>query len=228
MEILIICLDLKIYNYKILKKINRGLLIKMKVYITNANSKRIINLIDKKRISEIAGEIYEKPFYFLSKAEKQELLILKKLFEGDDDDFIRYCYKKIDKYIDPLKWVYIDNRPPSYHLNKECNWVSNFSNYEIPEPIREQGVEKAEEYRKWFFDNKNLIDYNKIDIFLSRLNMTFNLSYQSIGAVMYDNSGVDEIYNYDLTKVKQQINLIIKKAGEYYHKSKFNTDVYSQ
>lgn len=50
-------------------------------YITKANSKRILRKINLNDIPDIAGEVYKKPIYFLSKWETKYLLLMQSLLK---------------------------------------------------------------------------------------------------------------------------------------------------
>ena len=127
----------------------------MKVYITRANSMKILRKLDYSSLN-IEGAVYSKPIFFLNKREEQALLAYKE-FVMNPEKFIEEVYQKVE-VIDNFRYVF-EGESPCYHRREDCERLhSEFRNYEIPQAIRERGLEEVQRYRVWFKDNMHLLD----------------------------------------------------------------------
>lgn len=206
-------------------------------YITIANSIKITNSLNLMDL-RLQGEIYDKPIYIFNRLEQQSLLAYKEFVMNPEklieiihqDGNVEYgTYKKVD-VIDNYKYVY-EGKKPCYHQSLECERLkAEFKNFTIPDVIKQMGVKKIEEFRHWFSDYKELYldDRSKFDY---RLRMKFGISADinvNVEAVAYDNSGIREIENLDLTSLEQRINLALKQAGRFYYGCPKNTAILKQ
>ena len=173
-----------------------------------------------------------------NRLEQQSLLVYKefvmnpvKLLEIiHKDGNVEYrTYKKIE-VVDNYKYVY-EGKKPCYHHSLMCERLNaEFSNFTIPDVIKRMGIKKIEEFRHWFSEFKELYfdDRSKFDY---RLRMKFGISADidiDVKAIAYDNSGIREIENLDLTSLEQRINLVLKQAGRFYYACPKNTTILKQ
>jgi len=189
----------------------------MKVFITNANSKGIIELKQSKEFIEkyeIKGIVYKKPIYFLSDFEKKRLLLYKDLLENTEA-FIRF-YKKVQastsQYLIPVK-------NPRYHQYRDCEALnSDFRNYKVPQQIRVKGKSKEEEFRLWFQANQHLLN-DKKEIFELRLKSKFNLFLSDLPHVLERNSGITIFRDISLLDLEAEIDDILRETGRFFRES---------
>lgn len=205
------------------------------VYITKANSKRIIRKINLNDIPDIEGEVYKKPIYFLSKLETKYLLLIKTLFE-DPEKFSIQIYQPVVNR-DTFSYVYESEQPPAYHSNKNCERLnSKFKNFQIPFEIKQRAKEKAEkqglnekeiretvhlqvqEFRAWFSRHLELFNTD-IEKFLKKLDARWNIQ-RNIEEIEKDNSGIESIENLNLEELEKEIDEIIRKAGRFFVNNK--------
>ena len=130
-------------------------------YITTSNALHIIYKTDIKSL-DLDGAVYKKKIFFFSKFEENSLLAIQELLK-DPDKYFTEIYKPV-VVKDTHKLVY-EGKPPAYHKAIDCPRISaNYENFEIPEAIREKGVDEVVKFRKWFEENKHLLD--KPDVFV--------------------------------------------------------------
>lgn len=204
-------------------------------YITNANSKKMIGLINLKEVGEIEGEVYKKPIYFLNKNEITYLKSMQTLLK-DPEKFAFEIYKPIVKK-DTFQYVYESLQPPCYHDKDNCpNLNSGYKNFEIPSEIKERVRQKAEEegkseaeililiekqvaiFRKWFKEHYHLF-LNDTKEFLRQLDIRWNIQ-RNLNEIEIDNSGIDFVKNLDLAELENEIDKIISAAGQYFNQNK--------
>ena len=83
----------------------------MKVYITRANSMKILRKLDYSNLN-IEGTVYFKPIFFLNKKEEQALLAYKE-FVMNPEKFIEEVYQRVE-IIDNFRYVF-EGESPCYH-----------------------------------------------------------------------------------------------------------------
>lgn len=191
-------------------------------YITKANAARILRKLNLSEIGDIAGAVYKKPIYFLSKSETKYLMLMQSLLK-DPEKFAIEVYKPIVN-TDTLRLVYESEQPPAYHNSKNCERLnSKFKNFEIPFEIKvrakEQGGEELErqqviKFRDWFKKHLEMFQEDPKE-FLKRLDIDWNVQ-RSMKELDLDNSGVAEIENYNLGELENEIDNIIAAAGKYF------------
>ena len=181
-------------------------------YITQFNALRMLRSIENVGIE--TGEIYEKPIYVFNNLEVQQLLRARALFE--DVEFLDG--KMFNPIVTKDKLLYVfEGSKPRYHSNLECKRLAlDFQNFEIPEEIKEKGLQEINRFRLWFKENKELLE--KPDVFDMRLSAAFGLRHK-IKHVNYDNSGYTEVENLDLYQVKNSIEDLLNEIDEYYRNS---------
>jgi len=211
-----------------------------KVYITKANAKRIVKRVYLSEFPDIAGEVYKKPIYFLSRWEIKYLLIMRSLLKEPEKIAIE-VYKPIENK-DTLKYIYETEMPSSYHYNKDCERLtSTFKNFEIPHEIKERTSEKwkkkgkseeeisyyvrkaVENFRIWFKDHRELF-YTDSEKFLKELDTNHNIQ-RRIEEIEKNNSGIEEMENWSLTKLEAEIDKIIYAAGKYFKENESKQDI---
>lgn len=189
-------------------------MINKQVFITKSNLKSIISSLEEigQTNSTDQTAIYKWPIYFLHKNEINRLAKQKE-FLKDPENVVRVYKKKSG--IDNNKYIY-EGKNPSYHTKTNCkNLNSKFSNYEIPEEIREKGKEEIQRFRKWFKENLGLMNV-KPDLFVAKMQIAFGLKYIP-QPVNYDNTGITEFDNLNLNQLEERINLILREASVFYN-----------
>ena len=110
----------------------------MRVYITRANSMKILRKLDLSKM-DLSGDVYNRPLFFLNKKEEQALLAYKE-FVMNPERFVEEIYQKVE-VIDNYRYVF-EGESPCYHRREDCERLhSEFRNYEIPQAIRDRGIE---------------------------------------------------------------------------------------
>lgn len=181
-----------------------------KVYITYSNLKRITRKTKPDIVLE--GKIHDRPIYFFNEFEIQKLLLIKS-FINNPHNFIDNYYLPITTE-DSKKYVF-EEKSPAYHKRKDCERLnSNFTNFEIPLKIKEQGTEKIKEFRQWFKENLNLL--NTPDVFTMRLNSKFGINTNP-KAIEFENRGISEFDNLNLYLITNRIDKLIFKAADFYN-----------
>jgi hypothetical protein len=190
-----------------------------RVFITKANYQRMFKKFDLKNIPDLQGDIYKRPIYFFSKFEQKDLLAMKALLK-DPENFIGLYYNPVVRE-DTLRYVY-ENGQPAYHRHSECpNLHSQFKNFEIPIEIREKGKEEVTRFRNWFKANKELFETD-IKRFTELLELYF-LVKVSPKTIEQGNSGSQQVINYSLEELENEIDALVKEAGRFYYASEKNT-----
>jgi hypothetical protein len=200
-------------------------------FITKANSKRILSLINLKAVANIECEVYKKPIYFLNKSEVKYLQAMQLLLK-DPEKFAFEVYKPIVNE-DTLRYVFESKQAPCYHLNQECpNLNAVFKNFEIPFEIKERVREKAtlegksedeilflEEqqvkiFRRWFKENFEIFQTDTEE-FLRRLDIRWNIQ-RNVEEIELGNSGIELFHNLNLSELEIEIDKILSEAGRYF------------
>lgn len=195
----------------------------MRVYITRANSMKILRKLDYNNLN-IEGSVYSRPIFFLNKREEQALLAYKE-FVMNPEKFIEEVYQRVE-VIDNFRYVF-EGESPCYHRREDCDRLhSEFRNYEIPQAIRDRGFNEVQRYRTWFKDNMYLLDGRK-DILEMRIYTAFGIHVKA-EEIIKVNSGIKTIENPDLSQLENRLDDLIKKAGRYYYKSPKHTKILKQ
>jgi hypothetical protein len=192
-------------------------------YITIANANSIIFKSDLKQV-DLKKQIYKIPIYFFSTYEKNALLAFQELL-ADPEKYFTEVYKP-HKPIDSYTLVF-EGRHPAYHKDPTCVRLNaDFENYEIPFEIRQQGIEKIQEFRLWFSQVIHLLE-DRPDAFVARLQSKWGI-LTNVNAIRMENSGNTQIENYSIGKLGQIIDNSIKNAGRYYYRDEKTQKVLSQ
>lgn len=195
----------------------------MRVYITRANSMKILKKLDYKNLN-IEGSVYNKPIYFFNKREEQALLAYKE-FVMNPEKFVEEVYQRVE-IVDNYRYVF-EGESPCYHRREDCERLnSEFRNYEIPQTIRDRGIDEIERYRIWFRENLYLLE-GKEDILEMRIYAAFGIHVRA-KEIVKDNSGIKTIVNMDLEQLEERLNTLIKEAGRFYYKSFKHTRILKQ
>lgn len=195
----------------------------MRVYITRANSMKILRKLDYSHLN-IEGAVYSKPIFFLNKREEQVLLAYKE-FVMNPERFIKEVYQRVE-VIDNYRYVF-EGESPCFHRREDCERLnSEFRNFMIPQTIRDRGIDEVHRYRSWFKDNMYLLDGKK-DILEMRIYTAFGIHVRA-EEIIKGNSGIESIENLDLSKLEERLNGLIKEAGRFYYKSPKHTKILKQ
>ena len=195
----------------------------MRVYITKANSMRILRKLDYSKLN-LDGTIYSCPIFFLNKREEQALLAYKE-FVKNPERFVDEIYQRVE-IVDNYKYVF-EGEAPCYHRREDCERLhSEFRNYEIPQEIRNRGIEWVNKYREWFKENLYLLE-SREDVLEMRIYAAFGIHVKA-KEIIKENSGVKTIINFELNQLEEKLNTLIKEAGKYYYKSSKHTRILKQ
>lgn len=189
-------------------------------FITFSNAKNIIRKTNIKDL-DLKGNIYKRPIFFFSKYEKNSLLVIQELLK-DPENFFTEIYTPLKEKVDTYSYVY-EREKPAYHNSIDCPLIhSDYNNFEIPEVIKNKGIDEIKRFRNWFKHNEYLLD--KPDVFVMRLDLKWGIK-TNLRAINFENSGWSEIDNYDLEKLESKIDALIKDAGRYYYASDKNKKI---
>lgn len=184
-------------------------------YITTSNSKRIVRTLSEISLDEIEIAVYNREIYFLNKKERAMLKGIRE-FLRDPENFSTQYYKPLEVK-DTFRYVYPENKP-SYHKDNTCPRLqSNFINFEIPVEIRERGEEDVKKFRVWFAEHKGLLETDLKD-FIFKLQARFLITREiNPKSIDYSNSGSEEVKNYNVQDLENQIDEILREAGRFYN-----------
>ena len=175
------------------------------VFITVANSKRILRKLDWKELN-LEGEVYDRPIYFFNKKEEQSLLAYKE-FLVNPERFVKDVYQKVE-IKDSYRYVY-EGETPCYHKTEDCKRLNaEFCNFRIPEEIRNRGIEMVQRFRIWFKNNRYLFE-GKEDVFEMRINAAFHMRLKIEEIAPLKNSGTTIINNWTQEELKSKIRGVL-------------------
>jgi len=182
-------------------------------YITEANLLSVTRKIDKQKLSELADDIYERKINFVfSQLEKKELSLYRQLFR-EPASFVESYFEKYKK-VDTMTYV-DEGRSPAYHQFYDCSrLLSAFEGIKIPPQIMERGEDEAKKYRNWFKQNSHLLE-RPGDLFFVKLAADFNISIQEIEVVHYENSGVTDFNNLEVSNVNENIDALLASLADW-------------
>lgn len=149
---------------------------------------------------------------FTEKAAKELLINPENYF---NKIYKKYVAKDSLKFTDP-------ERNPCYHSNPKCERLnSDFQTFEIPEEIREKGLEKVNEFREWFKTVQHFIE-SKPDVFAERLRSKYGI-ITNPQAINLKNGGYIAIENYNVSDIENQIDTLLSDSAKFYFSSTKNT-----
>ena len=191
------------------------------VYITQSNAARIVYRVDRTMLQGLEGEIYTKRIFILSDGEKRRLLAIRKFFE-DPELFIESYFGAARRQND--EDMVFEGLPPAYHADADCGRLhAEYTNYEIPEQIRDRAAtepEIIERFRKWFKLNCHLLDdagpKYRPDHFLLRLRGEFQVDVRDIRQIVRPNSGITDFKNASMEDIRAEIDRILHDAGRWF------------
>jgi hypothetical protein len=188
-------------------------------FITSYNTHKIVTRNNFKNVN-LAGQVYRFKLYMFSKYEENCLLAIQELMKNPENYF-KHIYDPI-VINDSKKYVYKEHQP-AYHTYQDCSRLhSDFTNFELPQEIKERGDLEIERFRKWFLENQYLLETP--DIFVMRLKLAFGISYNP-KSIIYENSGFAELDNYSIQELEDKIDFYIKEAGRYFYAEEKNTKI---
>lgn len=171
-------------------------------YITNFHSELATTNLKIDKLELVEDEVLSR-VKILSKEEKLQIFAYKKLLANDED--LVQIYKPISKRTS--KFV-TTTQNPRYHTDKNCKVLNNdFISYTIPPSILKKGEEDVAKYRKWFKQNKALLESDP-STFYDKQKEAFNTS-EKLESVKFDNSGVTEIENLSIEEIEAYLEKLI-------------------
>ena len=186
-------------------------------YLTKSNANRIISGADLSSMN-LSGPLYKRPIYFFNSMEQRKLLAFCNLFK-DASGFVEKYVKIISK--DNLQFVW-EGGTPAYHKDSTCEKInSDFRNVKIPDQIKKAGPAAVLEFREWFKQpEENKLFHNNPEAFIARMHIKFLKYLPSIPEpVQYDNSGHEEIENWNLEEVEKRIDDLLDSVATFTKKS---------
>jgi hypothetical protein len=188
----------------------------LKSYITKFNANRIISTLDHRIWYE--DTYFQKMFKWLNIREVSELQAYRYLFFNPDEILSQY------KKIETSKNIFVFESVPSYHRFNDCDLLkSSFENFRIPETIQSEGVDKVNEYRQFFVDNKDLV-LNHFDFFKDKIKWKFGINCVP-EKINLDNSGTIETENLTIEEITSRLKLVLKKTKEFINSSSKNKSI---
>jgi hypothetical protein len=192
------------------------------VYITAANAVNIVKKIDPDKLRKLNGILYKRAIYVFGAKDKARLLGIRELFKHPEE-FIRHYYVKHDVF-DSYQYVF-EGKPPAYHRCPECERLnSDYTNYEVPSFIRDQGKAAVLEFRAWFKANMHLIEKDRWDWFQLRFQEKYGIVIQPT-EIERPNSGITRMENLDLATLESRIDRLIDEAIALYKSTPFHREV---
>ena len=171
-------------------------------YIANFHSELATTNLKIDKLELVEDEVLSR-VKVLSKEEKLQIFAYKKLLANDED--LVQIYKPISKRTS--KFV-TTTQNPRYHTDKNCKVLNNdFISYTIPPSILKKGEEDVAKYRKWFKQNKALLESDP-STFYDKQKEAFNTS-EKLESVKFDNSGVTEIENLSIEEIEAYLEKLI-------------------
>lgn len=127
-------------------------------------------------------------------------------------------YEPVDTYT----YVY-EGQKPSYHKHSCCPRLqSDFQNFEVPQEIKDKGVNAVKGFRQWFESVKHLLD--KPDIFVERLRIKYGI-ITTPKAINREDTGSIKMESLTIKELEKEIDSLITEAGKFYNKSEKNTTI---
>jgi hypothetical protein len=114
-----------------------------------------------------------------------------------------------------------NNEKPAYHHEYLCERLnSDYINFKIPVEIKGRGDKEIERFRKWFQENRKLLQEQNESSFILHLQVAFQLKNPpKEGSIIIMNSGVSEFSNDNLDDLKNRMNNILLESEEYRNSS---------
>lgn len=192
------------------------------VFITTANAVKLVKKIDPLRLRSLNGKLYKRAIYVFGNKDKVRLLAIRELFK-DPELFIRQYYVE-QRVTDTFQYVFAE-KPPAYHCCPECDRLSSdYSNYEVPDFIRNQGKSAVLAFRDWFKANMHLLKDDRWDHFQLRFKAEYGI-WVHPAEIERPNSGTTMMENLDLPTLEMRIDRILDQAADLYWASDFNQEV---
>lgn len=183
-------------------------------YITISNSKKIVRTLSEISLDQIETAVYKKDIYFLNKKERAMLKGIRE-FLRDPDNFSTQYYKPL-VITDSFKYVYPESYP-AYHKDNSCERLkSNFINFEVPFEIIDRGEIEVKKFRVWFNEHKNLLETD-VNKFIEKMQAMFRITREiNPKSIEHSNSGTEEVKNYSILDLENQIDDILREAARFY------------
>lgn len=191
------------------------------VFITRANEAKILSSSNYQADNDNFNELYNQSLEFiLSKPELRLLKVYKNICE--DPSKILDAYIKIET-VDSKIYVW-EGSKPAYHFDKYCPRLNaEFTNLLIPEEVKHRGDNAIEKFRTFVKENKDLLERDETK-FLNKLESRFALKNPP-KSLKFNNSGIKNIENYSLEKLKETIDSLIHEAKEFSNKDSYTSDL---
>ena len=156
----------------------------------------------------------------LSKRELQRLALITEILGAENISVERFFFK-IEKPKDSYSQIHPE-RVPSYHSDKKCQALTReYENYAIPNEIREQGDLSVIKFRKFFHEKIALFHGDRNSFFLEArkaFKLKKILTDEDMLEIRAPNSGVGEIYDFDLSELENRLDKSLAAAEVYKNK----------
>jgi hypothetical protein len=192
-----------------------------RVYITRANLNRHVLWKSKMNHLDLSGEIYKVAISYFNRLEKNQLLAVQELLENPKNYFDKIYVPFVPK--DTYTLVY-EEQQPAFHTSVECPMLqSDYKNYEIPNEIRDRGVQAVVEFREWFKTVEHLVD-TQPDVFVFRLEQKYGI-VTNVNAIDIKHTPARSISNQSYESIEKEIDNLLTEAGEFVSKSERNSNI---
>ena len=189
------------------------------VYITQSNAKRMLKDIDTRPFEKDVLAIKFIHLNFLTKWEKAR--IAAHLCLCKNPNRFAEVYRKISNRIN-YDAVFTGGYS-CYHSTKECSRLTApYFNIDIPQSIKDNGIEAQKEFRKWFKDNQELYHSN-IDQFNNLLKKKYGIS--KLAETKIANTGIYETENMSAEELMEKCIEIRKNYLDWKKSNKKNAAV---
>jgi hypothetical protein len=75
----------------------------------------------------------------------------------------------------------------------------------------------VKEFRKWFLENIDLLKTDEVETFIFKMQAKFLITREiNPNSIDYSNSGSEEIINYSVQEIENQIDDILRAAGRFF------------
>lgn len=177
-------------------------------YITNFHSELATTNLKVNKLELVEDEVLSR-VKVLSKEEKLQIFAYKKLLANDED--LIQIYKPLSG---KKTYKYASHSVPCYHNNPNCDLLrNNYTSYTIPKAVLMEGEEAKAKYRKWFKENKELLE-SDADTFYAKLKEEFNVT-EKLKPVRFENSGITEVDNYTPEDIEAKLEEVITRYDTY-------------
>lgn len=173
-------------------------------YITQYNFKRLAGFCVQPEVSlpleKLFSAIYERNLAeVLNTKEAENLYIQKEMLEN------RTNHLRTFKQVFSSNYVFAVG-VPKFHKDTSCKFLKlPFSNYLVPQEIKQLGDDKIKEFQDFCESTKEEFRDKREDVFWAHVGAKFRVHIRP-EAILYDNSGVQDVSQFKVDELRNNIN----------------------